>query len=156
MEWSFQYLLTQQGRVGAPSRKFLAWLRRQRVPDAIVEVFRQGTLQRYRIDPKEDYDPANPRLYSAQDIMDTNSPGGVPGPLRHGLLVIGSVANGDYVALDIRDQVGAVGYVCHEMIHRAVDARDEYVEVAASPQELARLLRTGQVPLDYFEAIRNL
>ena len=90
---SFGRFLAEWGRVAPPSRKFLLWLKRHGIPEAIVETFRQGVLQKYKVDPKDDLDPPDPFLCTAQDIMAVNGPGGIPWPIRDGLLVIGMLGS---------------------------------------------------------------
>ena len=140
------------GKLTKPAGKaFLSWLRSKGASPAVQAAFRSGILKT----TAEQYPLV---LYSELDIMEMNSPGrgnlGVG--IERGLLIIGSaMANGDPVAIDLRDLAGQAGYINHETMWSASDVRDEFLSVASSLGEAADLIAKGMFPGDYYEAQRK-
>ena len=75
--------------------------------------------------------------------------------LASGLLEVGYCPNGDMVVIDLRDRVGAIGYVSHDYVweNPSFDPREYCAFVADSLDHLAELGSTdGNLPIDYFAA----
>jgi hypothetical protein len=145
---TFHSLLSWRGRVGPARPQFCKWLLSNAIPDPVVNIFRDGSLWRYRVDPAEDF--ADLRFNTESDIMVENR--ATPMALRDGLLIIGSLPNGDRIALDVREGVGAVGFIEHGGMWHSEDLRDNYIQVAASVDDMARLYQQGKLPADSCDA----
>jgi hypothetical protein len=123
----------------------LAWLEANSIHESVVAQLRPGVLKKGKY-------AGSVLIHSGDDIRSVNNEGGVPVALQHGLLIVGSCPNGDPVVIDVRDEPGAAGYLCHETMWSTEDIRGEYVRLAPSLARLVGGIIKETMPLDYFEA----
>ena len=131
------------------SEAFLAWLVANRAPESIVSVFQEGTL-------REDVEDYPLLLLSEGAMMDVDYiPIGVA--IENGFLVFGvSVGCGDPAVIDLRGDVGAVGYLNHETLQSVQDVRGRaFWPVTFSLDEGAELVSWCNFPIDYHDARRE-
>ena len=153
---NYQDFQRDWGTVTSPSAEFEAWLERNAIPQHIVEQFRLGVLQDHQVDLREvEFGPHEWVVMDERSIMSEN-PSADKQPLRDGLLLIGSGPDGTQLAIDLLNNVGAVGYINHERYWHSPDLQAEYIEVANSLDEFARMAYLAQLPCDYCDAIERL
>lgn len=75
--------------------------------------------------------------------------------MRDGLLIVCGCPNGDPVAVDVREQLGAAGYIGHESMWDAGNVREVCIVLAPGLGALAAGLEQGSMSLDYYEAIQK-
>ena len=136
------------GRPGKPSRKLLAFLRGRGVSEPAIEYLAGYVLQTASGVSAID-------LYSQDGWLGANAEGFVPIALRDGLLIVGGCPNGDPVAVDVREQLGAAGYIGHETMWQAGIVREVFAMLAPGLGALAAGLDSGAMPLDYSEATQR-
>jgi hypothetical protein len=147
-EVTFQEVLAL-GKVGCspPSPEFLAWLGSKKAPDVVIELFASGVprARKSRLWKRWEF-------YSESQIREEADRS--PRYLSAGLLAVGTCQNGDPIALDIRKNIGAIGFISHDIVWEDEEApiRRNFVSVAPSLAEFARRARDGAVPIDYWEA----
>jgi hypothetical protein len=74
-----------------------------------------------------------------------------PGNTR--FVLIGSCPNGDAIALDTKEQPGAVYFINHEHVHDSVPDQERTIKVADSlPHYLQACVDDPDFPFDYEEA----
>ncbi|WP_435008220.1 hypothetical protein P12x_005498 [Tundrisphaera lichenicola] len=149
-EESVSDLLQAAGRsTTEASPEFLAWLGEKKVPGEIIALFAGCVADRQERRPRvhEICD-----LYTEEEIQKEAAES--PRYLKAGLLAIGSGVLGDPVAIDLRKQVGSVGYISHDDVWGDDEAkiRKFFVVIAPSLAELVRRSRDGVLPKDYHQA----
>jgi hypothetical protein len=90
-------------------------------------------------------------FYSQDGWLGANGDDFVPIALRDGLLIVGGCPNGDPVAVDVREQLGAAGYIGHETMWQAGSVREVFKVLAPGLGALA----ADAMPLDYYEATQR-
>ena len=133
---------------GSPA--FLSWLGTIGVPPELADLFRECVPRgQKRNFVRWQY------LYSEEEIQSECEK--QPRYMKAGLLAIGYCNNGDPIAVDVRKQVGSVGYISHDAVWEDEEARVRrfFIFIAPSLIEFARLARDGQLPIDYWEAKRK-
>lgn len=74
-----------------------------------------------------------------------------PGNTR--FVLVGSCPNGDAIAVDTKDEPGAVYFIDHERVHENISDRERTVRVAASVPEYLQCCRDDpEFPFDYHGA----
>jgi hypothetical protein len=131
------------------SPEFLSWLAENNAPREILDLFAECVpdRQKRRGRVHEVCD-----LYTEDEIRKEAAE--FPRYLEVGLLSIGSGILGDPVAIDLRKQVGAVGYISHDDVWGDDEAniRQFFVVIAPSLAELVHRSRDGVLPKDYHQA----
>lgn len=130
------------GRAGEAGPRMRANLRSKGVTEPAVEHLAGYLLGR----------PAEVRavtFFTRRELLDASPQDWRPNVREDGLLVVGSCPNGDYVAVDVRDALGAAGYFSHET---GWQGRQGFVVVAPGLGALAAGLAAGRLPVDYHEA----
>ncbi|MEQ8785450.1 MAG: hypothetical protein RIC55_04095 [Pirellulaceae bacterium] len=94
-------------------------------------------------------------FYGEKGWLGANAEDFLPIAIRDGLLIVGGCANGDPVAVDVREQLGAAGYIGHETVWQATSVRDVFAVLAPGLGALAAGLDEDAMPLDYYEAIQR-
>jgi hypothetical protein len=92
-------------------------------------------------------------FYNRRELLAANAEHVLPLVGRDGLLVVGECPNGDMVAVDVRDRLGAAGYICHERTSWVASARDIFAVLAPGLGALAAGLAAGSLPDDYPSAV---
>jgi hypothetical protein len=90
-------------------------------------------------------------FYSQDGWLGANGDDFVPIAIRDGLLIVGGCPNGDPVAVDVREQLGAAGYIGHETMWQAGSVREVFKVLAPGLGALA----ADAMPLDYYEATQR-
>jgi hypothetical protein len=120
------------------SSKFEDWLKARGVPSESVATLSElaGTKNLFET-------PAR--------IMEPDSWFYFPGNTR--FVLIGSSPNGDAIALDTKEQPGAVVFIDHDRVHDAVPDQERIIKVADSlPDYLQSCIDDPDFPSDYDEA----
>jgi hypothetical protein len=142
----FREILTAHGgEPSLPTNAFLSWLRSHPLSPKAITVITGCVLKKSAVIGPIDF-------YSEKGILEVNGEEAIPVALRDGLLIVGSCPNGDPVAVDVREQIGAVGYIDHENMWQEANVRSAFLVVAPSLGKLAEGLDAEQLPVDYFEA----
>ncbi len=136
---------TYGGKPGKPSSVFLDWLRSHGLSEQAVAV-----VSRYVLGKAGGVRALN--FYSEKEILGANDKDFVPIAIRDGLLIVGGCPNGDPVAIDVREHLGAAGYICHETMWHVASVREVFFPFAASLDELAAILTDDDPPYDYYHA----
>ena len=145
----FQELMTAYGgRRGKPSRELLAFLRDKAVSESAIEY-----LTEYILDTASGVSAID--FYSQDGWLGANAEDFVPVALRDGLLIVGGCPNGDPVAVDVREQLGAAGYIGHESMWQAGNVREVFAVLAPGLGALAAKLDAGGMPLNHYEATQQ-
>ena len=147
----FREHLAETGCVMTPvSPEFLEWLKAHKAPQAILDIFAGGVPKRVKRRAKRFED--DPDFYTEREIRKEADE--FPRYLKAGLLAIGSGALGDHVALDLRKQVGAIGYISHEDVWGDEEAkiRQFFAVLAPNLADYTRQVREGLLPKDYHQA----
>ena len=112
-------------------------------------------------DPDDEFDHNGPKVSSANllgghGFASAKCRSGRPGwCLAAGLFEIGSACNGDFLAVDLRDEFGATGWVGHES--GGEDVRESFAPMYRSPAEFLRAMSNAAgegaepFPMDYYE-----
>ena len=133
------------GKPGKPSRKMLAFLNDKGLTERAINYIAEFVLKKgTRVSAIE--------FYAEDGLLGANAEGYVPIAIRDGLLIVGSCPNGDPVAVDVRERVGAAGYIGHETMWQSANVREAFIVVAPSLGRLAQGLDAHRLPLDYYEA----
>jgi hypothetical protein len=139
----FREIMTAYGgRPGKPSHKLLVFLRDKGVSEPAIAHLTEYVLKK----------SAGVRaigFYDQDGWLGANADNFVPIALRDGLLIVGTCPNGDPVAVDVRDQLGATGYIGHEMMWQVGSVREVFVVLAPGLGALAAGLDGGSMPQDY-------
>ena len=147
-EGTYQKILATVGVTSSPpGSDFLTWLIERKAPQGIVDLLAPGVPLRRKGRVQDRWE-----FFSAMDIQKEVEE--FPRYLKSGLLALGTCLNGDPIALDLRKQVGAVGYISHEEVWGDDEARirKHFVLVASSLAEFARGVCDRSLPIDYYEA----
>jgi hypothetical protein len=91
-------------------------------------------------------------FYAEDGCLGANAADFIPIAIRDGLLVIGSCPNGDPVVVDVREHLGAGGYIDHETMWQAGSVREVFKVLAPGLGALAAGLAEGTMPRDYHQA----
>jgi hypothetical protein len=143
----FQQIMTNYGgRPGKPSRKLLAFLCKKGLSEEAVDYISAYVLKKASGVSAIDF-------YSESGWLGANADDSVPIAIRDGLLIVGSCPNGDPVAVDVREVLGAAGYIGHETMWQEANVRKAFIVLAPALGELAQGLRDKSMPLDYYEAV---
>ncbi len=136
-------------KVAPASPSFLEWMAQINLPDEVVACFAECIVQ--------DRDAALGlfALYTEEAIR--TEAGDFPNYLEAGLFSIGHCLDGDPLVVDVRDQIGVVGYISHDDVWGAatLDPREYFVVVAPSLASFAERARKGDLPFDYYDAIEQ-
>ena len=145
----FRALMTAYGgKPGEPSRKLLAFLRGKGVSEPAIEYLTGYVL-------KKSTGVNAIGFYDQDGWLGANADDFVPIAIRDGLLIVGTCPNGDPVALDVREQLGAAGYIGHETMWQAGSVREVFAVLAHGLGALAAGLHEDEMPLDYYEATQR-
>lgn len=143
-----ELIMTHGGSADKPGRKLLAFLRAKGVSEKAIEYLSGYVLKKSAWISAIDF-------YSQDGLLGANADGFVPIAIRDGLLIVGGCPNGDPVAVDVREQLGAAGYIGHESMWDAGNLREMFIVLAPGLGALAAGLEEGSMPLDYYEAIQK-
>jgi hypothetical protein len=143
-----QILSAHGGKPGTPSAKLLAFLRERGVSEPAIEYLKGYVLRKSAAVGSIDF-------YSEDGWLGANAEDFVPIAIRDGLLIVGSCPNGDVVVVDVRDQLGAAGYIGHETMWQTSSVREVFAVLATGLGSLAAGLASGTLPLDYHEATQR-
>jgi hypothetical protein len=138
-------MMAHGGKAGEPSRKLFTFLRDKGVTEPAIEYLTGYVLKKSGGVRAIDF-------YSEAGWLGANAAGFVPIAIRDGLLIVGDCPNGDLVAVDVRDQLGAAGYISHEAMWQATNVREVFKVLASGLGALAAGLDEGAIPQDYYEA----
>jgi hypothetical protein len=142
----FRKIITSYGgKLGKPSRKLVAFLRTKGVSDEAIDYLASYALKKSAGVGAVDF-------YAEDGWLGANSEDFVPIAIRDGLLIVGTCVNGDPVAVDVRQQIGATGYIGHETMWQSASVREVFVVLAPSLGEFALGLDEERLPPDYYEA----
>ena len=127
------------------SQPFEDWAHSVSLPNDLFEFFRFHA-------PQGELWAGAGALFTERDIQHVNLT--FPEALQNRLLILGSAANGDHIALDTES--GVVGYISHEDEWRD-HPRDYFIAVSPSLGIYLRDINADEaiVPNDYWEAKRN-
>lgn len=142
-----EIMKTYGGRPGTPSRKLLAFLRSKGVSEPAIDYLTGYVLKKPASISAIDFYPEDGWLGANADDF-------VPIAIRDGLLIVGTCGNGDPVAVDVREQMGAAGYIGHETMWQAGSVREVFKVLAPGLGALAAGLEEKALPLDYYEATK--
>ena len=133
------------GDVGSWSPESAVWFVGSRLPEEIRQLFENHI-------PKQELWAGAGALFDEGKIVKWNSD--FPAGLRSNLLIVGTAANGDHIAIDLKN--GSTGYISHEQ-DWCVHPRAFFVPVSPSIGCYLRDINreTSIVPGDYWEAIRG-
>lgn len=128
------------------STRFVRWLQRRGVPAPIVDLYRQGTPSTYA-------QLGSGGLNPEKDVIRENDE--YPNFLKVGMLIVGSMGNGDQIVVDFARGQGAAGYFSHEILWGSKELsgariRRDFRMVAPSLGALVLGLVKGSVPMDYY------
>lgn len=128
--------------IGPWSSETAAWFMRHGLPEPLQQLFRSHA-------PKTDIWAGAGTLFGEANVLKWND--WFPEACRSQLLIVGSAANGDHIAIDLKD--GRVGYISHEHDWRS-KPRDFFIPVSVS---FGRYLdginnERPKVPADYWQA----
>ena len=134
---------------GAADKSVLSWLNQSELP-VELKAFLSGNS------PKTELWAGAGAIFEEKAIVKWNDD--FPAPVKSGLLIIGSAANGDHIVLDFLEGHGAVGYLNHEQDVSVCEPRDFFVPVAKSIGEFLTEINDedATLPEDYFEAVERL
>lgn len=126
--------------------KFLRWLEEAGVPAELVDFCRKQAPTKYA-------QLGTGGLLPCSHIMREHKQ--QPELLPAGFLCIGSSSNGDMIVMDVRDVIGAVGYISHELLwsdqgRQSSDRRAMYRLVSPTLGMFVRGLLRNAVPMDYY------
>jgi len=142
----FREILTAYGgKPCAPNAKFLTWLRSQGLSEQAI-----GVISGYLLKKSAYVGPVD--FYSERGILWANGDEGIPIPLRDGLLIVGACPNGDPVAVDVKEHIGAAGYIGHESMWQRESVRSVFLALVPALGKLAEGLDEKRLPYDYYEA----
>ncbi len=145
----FREIITAYGgKPGKPTRKLLAFLREKGVSERAIEYLSGYVLKKGSGVSAVDF-------YGEDGWLGANAEDFLPIAIRDGLLIIGTCPNGDPVAVDVREQLGAAGYIGHETMWQATNVRKVFAVLAPSLGGLAVALDQDALPLDYYEATQQ-
>ncbi len=143
----FRKIITAYGgKLGKPSRKLLAFLQDKGLSSQAVAYISGYILQKGAGVSAIDF-------YGQSEVLKVQADDYLPIALRDGLLVVGSCPNGDPVAVDVRDRLGAAGYIGHEETWQVANVREVFRVLSPSLGRLAEGLDQDRMPLDYYEAV---
>jgi hypothetical protein len=140
-----EIIVAHGGKAGNASRKLVAFLRSKGLTEEAIDFLGKYVLK------KSAYVSAI-EFHAEDGWLGANADDFVPIALRDGLLIIGSCPNGDPLAVDVREQLGAVGYIDHETMWQSINVREVFFVLARSPGQLVLGLDDDRMPLDYYEA----
>jgi hypothetical protein len=143
-----EIVIARGGKPGTPSTRLLAWLRANGLCERAVAMVGAYVLKKSAYVGPIDF-------YSEKGILGVNGEDAIPIAMRDGLLIVGGCPNGDPVAVDVREQVGAAGYIGHETMWQEASVRVVFLPLAPSLGELAERLAAGDAPCDYYEALKE-
>jgi hypothetical protein len=128
------------------SSKFVAWLKSHQVPEPIIELYKTGT-------PIEYAQLGWGGLSSEKEIIRNNERH--PEFMDVGLLVVGSMSNGDYIVIDYDQGAGATGYFSHEILSakpvpKGAQIRKDLRVISPSLGALVLGLVKDSLPGDYY------
>lgn len=132
------------------------WAKSHDIPKEILDIvlYFQPSRSVY-IDSFKNMEPAPPLSYIGNIIRD-NSETFFPAvkPIDQQMIVIGSCPNGDFVVIDLKEDIGSVRYISHEELYDTEDLRSISVIVSDSLPEFIDLYVEGDnFPYDYHEAL---
>lgn len=134
------------GKAGKPSRKLIAFLREKGLTEEAVTYLAGYVLKTASGAGAIDF-------YSQDGWLGCNGDDSIPVAIRDGLLIVGGCPNGDPVAVDVREHIGAAGYIAHETMWQEANVRSVFVVLTTGLGALAVGLDAGTMPRDYYEAI---
>lgn len=134
------------GAFGSLTEATLAWAVNHGLPAELIELFQQMI-------PKAELWAGAGVLFEEERMVHWNE--NLPEALENGFLIVGSAANGDHIAIELR--TGSVGYISHEQ-HWQKNPREFFVAVSRS---IGLFLRDSNdsaapVPDDYWDAKTRL
>ena len=130
------------GDVGPWSRESALWFARNELPEELRHLFETDI-------PMEELWAGAGALFDEGRIIKWNSD--FPAALRSSLLIVGTAANGDHIAIDLID--GATGYISHEQ-EWGLQPRTFFIAVSPSIGCYLRDINreSAVIPEDYWEA----
>jgi hypothetical protein len=145
----FQEIVTAYGgKPGKASRKLLTFLNVKMLSPEAIEYIAEYVLKRGA-------GVSAIYLYGESEVLEVNADGYLPIALRDGLLAVGSCPNGDQLAVDVRHQLGATGYIGHEEMWQVANVRERFAVLRRSLGRFAEALDQGRVPLDYDDVVKR-
>lgn len=132
------------GRFGKPTANFLKWASDKKLNTDCVIFFKKYM-------PHADVWAGSATLFPESELIEYND--FHPEALENGLLLIGTCANGDFVALDCHEK--SVGYLPHELIDDSFAWREHFEVVSESIGRFLSESNESEVllPEDYYEAV---
>lgn len=94
-----------------------------------------------------------PPIYPLEDIqsMQEEDEMGIS-PMESGFLILGTCANGDPIAVDVKKDLGTVWYISHGEMYEG-DLKSVSIQVAEDiPTFIQKLNENESFPMDYWEA----
>ena len=146
-DWSeFQRIAAEWGCRPVPlPAETTAALRERGLPPAAVDL-----LTGLALDDRGGPGVSFLRLEGVRGLAEVNGEHAVPWCLDDGLLIFGSGPGGDPAVVDVRDEVGATGWVGHESMHEG--ARANFAPLAPSPAAFLKVLTDDDAfPANYYE-----
>jgi len=95
-------------------------------------------------------------LFPEDGVLGCNSDEFCPLCLRDGLIAVGWTGNGDFVVMDLTENLGVVGFVSHELMWLTTNVREAFHPVSSSLADFIALSVQGRMPIDYDEALKTL
>jgi hypothetical protein len=141
-----ELIASNGGKMAKASTKLSEFLRGKGVAEPAIAYFSNYVL-------KKDFEISSVVLYAEKEILNANGDDYIPIALRDGLLVVGHCDNGDPIAIDVRDQLGAAGYIAHETMWDESSVRTVFKVLAPGLGALATGLEEETMPEDYYEAV---
>lgn len=142
----FRKVMTAKGATpGEPSLALLSFLQGRGVSDSAIE-----HLRGYVLSGSDGVNAVD--IYAEDGWLGANATDYVPIALRDGLLIVGGCPNGDLVVVDVREQLGAAGYVAHDSMWGRPSVRDVFLAVSPGLGAFVAGLDADTLPLDYYEA----
>ena len=135
------------GSVGLASAEFASWLASsQKFPPHLVSFLTTHS-------PKTELWAGAGSIFDETTIMHQNLER--PRLLQASLFIIGCAPNGDFIALDLENSSGAIGYVMHEQVDSVQSVRSVFVPICGSIGEFISRINADEhdLPNDYSEAV---
>jgi hypothetical protein len=130
------------GTTGPWSPGTAKWFQKHDFPKPLQQLFQNHI-------PKSEIWAGAGTLFGEIDILKWNDH--FPEALHNNLLIVGTAANGDHIAIDLVD--GGTGYISHEQKWRS-KPRDFFIPVSVSLGNYLRAINQEKpkIPEDYWQA----
>lgn len=135
-------------------RRFRRWALRQGLSESCVEQLIVVAASPEEMKAAYDAIMPPPPIYPLRSIRAEHESDPMDvAPAKYGFLIVGTCPNGDPIAVDLRDDVGSVWYLAHELMHEAPPLRSIAIRVADDVYDFVDgLAHRDGFPIDYFQA----